>query len=231
MNIIVVGGTSGLGKDIVESLSQEHEVLPMSRRTGFDVRFRRFLPDCDGIVFSLRYRGDVPQEQFDTEIFGPARVVEGMNSRCRSIVFISTVAAQTVTFDQPWAYHASKAALEQMVRYFAVKLGGVRVNAVAPSSVKRDSLNYADFNKFLPRHLPLKRMITSKDVVTVVRMLLDPDCPLTGQVLTVDGGMSLLNAESLLRIVHQKDKEQDQAMTNNHQRYLSEMEPYDAAQR
>lgn len=201
--ITVVGGTSGLGQFIAGDLNPDHVVLRLSRRTGFDVRTDAIVPGYDGLVFSLRVRDKGAVEQFSTEVWGPAAILERLPASCKNVVIISSVIARSISSDQPWEYHASKAALEQMVRYYATTLGPVRVNAVAPGLVARDpDGKYAGFNSFLASQLPLKRMTSEQDVAGAVRFLLTPDCPLTGQVLTVDAGASLLNMESLMRRVY-----------------------------
>ena len=68
-------------------------------------------------------------EQFDPE--SPA-----------GIVIVSSAGARFILADQPVGYHAVKAALCQMVRYYALQLGprGIRVNTVSPDMyVKEES--------------------------------------------------------------------------------------------
>jgi NAD(P)-dependent dehydrogenase (short-subunit alcohol dehydrogenase family) len=95
----------------------------------------------------------------------------------------------------------AKAALESTVRYLAAEFGPnlIRVNAVAPSLVN-DPEHFADAPeaaKFLDaaaRRTPLgRRLATPADVARIIAGLLGDDFAfLTGQVITVDGGYSLL---------------------------------------
>lgn len=206
---MVVGGTSGLGKVIAQRLG----ATAVSKRTGHDVTDRELdLPDCDNLVFCLRYRGSNLRTQWGTEYFGPMRFLSdwaGTEKRERSVVFISSQVARTVSYQQPLAYHASKAAIEAMIRYYAVMLGpfGIRVNGVAPGSIlKEENRNWYNTNGIgdaLEEMLPLRRMVTVQDVAAVVEFLCsDAAKGITGQIITVDGGSSLINLESFVRQQH-----------------------------
>src|SRR5258707_9786418 len=94
------------------------------------------------------------------------------------------------------AYVASKGALIGMARTLAVELGsdGVTVTAVAPgltrtpASVDVPAAEFAD----VEAHQSLPRPLTPDDTAAVVAMLADDDAAaLTGQTLTVDGGLVL----------------------------------------
>ena len=182
---LVVGGTSGLGKVIAKRMG----AVALSKRTGHDVLDEELvLPDSDNLVFCLRYRGADAQIQWETEYFGPNRLVpawvaadsyhpSALSPRQRSIVFVSSVAARTVSYQEPLAYHASKAAIEAMVRYYAVLYGpvGVRVNAVAPGAVLKEEnsewYRAGGLQKKLENMIPLRRMTTAEDVAAVVEFL------------------------------------------------------------
>jgi NAD(P)-dependent dehydrogenase (short-subunit alcohol dehydrogenase family) len=95
----------------------------------------------------------------------------------------------------------AKAALEATVRYLACELGRdkIRVNALSPCLID-DPEHYAeapDVAEFLPavaKRTPLgRRLATPADIARAVAGLLGPDFGfVTGQVITVDGGYSLL---------------------------------------
>jgi len=112
---------------------------------------------------------------------------------------------------QPWAAMGSaKAALESLVRYFAVALGprGVTVNAVSPGFVfgVAGTLDATVING-LPAEVqdaisswheggwtPLRRVGHPADVAGAVAMLCGPDAAfVTGQTLHVDGGASIMD--------------------------------------
>jgi 3-oxoacyl-[acyl-carrier protein] reductase len=91
-------------------------------------------------------------------------------------------------------YAASKAALIGLTKSMAQETAsrGVRVNAVAPGFIvsdMTDAMPPAAREKLLD-HIPLKRMGTPADVADAVLFLAsERGGYITGQVLTVDGGM------------------------------------------
>jgi 3-oxoacyl-[acyl-carrier protein] reductase len=91
-------------------------------------------------------------------------------------------------------YSASKAGLIGVTKCLAHETAsrGVRVNAVAPGYIATDmTAGLPDKVKdaFIER-VPLKRMGTSEDVATATLFLASDDSSyITGQVLSVDGGM------------------------------------------
>ena len=103
------------------------------------------------------------------------------------------------------AYAMAKAALNQFCRGLAVELAprGILVNAIAPGfvdtemSVGPDGVselttdwfraNYVDGH-----HLPLRRAGRPEEIAGVAAFLVGPDATyLTGQVITVDGGLTI----------------------------------------
>ena len=112
-----------------------------------------------------------------------------------SIVLFSTVAVQT-----GMAFHASiaaaKGAVEGLTRSLAAEFAPkVRVNAVAPSLTNTplaDKLINAEakLKSAEDRH-PLKKIGTPNDIANAVQYLLDANW-VTGQIISVDGGMSAL---------------------------------------
>ncbi len=89
-------------------------------------------------------------------------------------------------------YGASKAALEQLTRAFAVRLGpdGVRVNAVRPG-LRHDTMNGMP-NMHLQRvgsTVPLRRLAQPGEVTGVVAFLCSEAAAfITGETLSADGG-------------------------------------------
>ena len=107
---------------------------------------------------------------------------------------------------QPWvAMGAAKAALESLVRYFAVTLAkrGITVNAISPGWTEDSVLNS------LPEQIqelirdwhrrgwtPMGRLGTPEDIGNVATLLCSEQADwITGQVIYADGGASLMNPE------------------------------------
>lgn len=117
-----------------------------------------------------------------------------------SIVAISSPGALRVLPDYI-VVGASKAAIETVVRYLAVELApkNIRVNAVSPGIVLTDALKHFDemskegtIEKTI-QQTPAGRLVTPEDIANVVDFLCTPAAyMIRGQVITVDGGITLL---------------------------------------
>lgn len=107
---------------------------------------------------------------------------------------------------QPWiAMGAAKAALESLVRYFAVALAkrGITVNAISPGWTEDSVLNsLPEAVQELQRNwhgagwTPMGRLGTPADIGKVAALLCTEEAGwITGQVIYADGGASLMNPE------------------------------------
>ena len=95
------------------------------------------------------------------------------------------------------AYAAPKAALVHAARILAKEMRGpvnIRVNVVCPgvnrAGMALASIESGKYGGYL-RDGVLSRYGEAVDVAKVVRFFLEPDNYVTGQVLTVDGGLTL----------------------------------------
>jgi len=92
-------------------------------------------------------------------------------------------------------YGASKAMLTHLTQELAVELGpDVRVNAVAPAVVKTKfaAALYEGKEDDVAASYPLKRLGVPEDIASAVAFLLSQDASwITGQLLVVDGGLTL----------------------------------------
>ncbi len=108
-----------------------------------------------------------------------------------SILLVSDVAAT-----RAWPHHvphaSAKAAIDALVRNLAVALApSVRVNGIAPGIVlPPDDLSAAAVERLVGR-TPLKRLVSVEDLVSVA-LLLATNRSITGQVLAVDAGRSVV---------------------------------------
>jgi NAD(P)-dependent dehydrogenase (short-subunit alcohol dehydrogenase family) len=109
-----------------------------------------------------------------------------------SIVFISTMQAVGI-FPGSTVYAAPKAALIHAAKVMA-KQWKARVNVVAPgvnkAGMAEPSVQSGKYDAFLERQI-IPRFGRPEDVARSIVFLLEPDNYVTGQVLTVDGGLSL----------------------------------------
>jgi NAD(P)-dependent dehydrogenase (short-subunit alcohol dehydrogenase family) len=95
--------------------------------------------------------------------------------------------------NNPLAYGCSKAALNQLCKYFASMMGpsGVRVNAVAPGGIARGQ-NPVFVERYCKKTL-LGRMGTEADMTDPILFLCSHGARyVTGQILHVDGGFSTI---------------------------------------
>jgi NAD(P)-dependent dehydrogenase (short-subunit alcohol dehydrogenase family) len=107
---------------------------------------------------------------------------------------------------QPWVGMGSaKAALESLVRYFAVTLAarGITVNAISPGWTEDSVLNtlpqqaqYLIRNWHASGWTPMRRLGTPEDIGNVVALFCSEEAGwITGQVIYADGGASLMSPE------------------------------------
>ena len=93
------------------------------------------------------------------------------------------------------AYTAAKAGLESLTRSLAVELApAIRVNGIAPGVMlwpEEDSVFDENLRKATLDRTPLQRMGDPTDIALTARFLVCDAPFVTGQVITVDGGLSL----------------------------------------
>ncbi len=165
------------------------------------------------LVFCQRFRGggDAWEGEIQVSLTATRLLIEQCAEQFdgggNSIVVVGSAASRFVVGEQPVGYHAAKAALMQMVRYYAVSLGprGIRVNAVSPDMLLKKTEGSVDphlqeIRERLGAATPLGRMGTPEDVADVVEFLCSPQASfITGQEIVVDGGLSLLGQAALAR--------------------------------
>ena len=124
--------------------------------------------------------------------------LEAMKARATrgSLVLVSSMQG-VHPFEGSLAYGSPKAALVHAAKILAKEYGGapdIRVNVVAPGAttagMARASIDSGKYDRYVDEGT-IARFGRPEDVARVVRTLLEPDSYLTGQVLTVDGGLTL----------------------------------------
>ena len=168
----------------------------------------------DGIVFAHRYRGDLDNhhERYRVEVLSPYVIAELFcklkSKKDRKLLFFTSPAAEYILDDQPFGYHASKAAVNQLIRYLSVKFGqlGVVTNGIAPGSYIykerakdfwNENSNYLEEVKNL---IPVKRIGIIEDIVQITRFLLrDSTDFINGIIINSDGGLRNLDSSTIIR--------------------------------
>jgi 3-oxoacyl-[acyl-carrier protein] reductase len=228
--IILAGGTGGLGAVAASLLSEEGATVILSYRANHERaervgRNERVLqadlaseddrtalldaaPELYGLVILSgdpsrgSNLGETLPRSFETNFAGPVllarEAAERMKARgtAGAIVILGTMQAGAL-FPNSTAYAAQKAALVHAARILAKELRGpanIRVNVVNPgvttSGMAQASVASGKYEPYL-RDGAISRYGQAEDVARAIRFFLEPDNYVTGQVLTVDGGLTL----------------------------------------
>lgn len=132
-------------------------------------------------------------------VFAAQRCLPLMEGRNGRIITMSSMGS-TYTLPRYSTLGSAKAALESMTRYLAAEFGpkGITVNAINPGVVDTESArffggdNYDNYCRDVIAHTPLARLGTPEDVAdAAVFLASDLSRFVTGQVLRVDGGLTL----------------------------------------
>lgn len=205
-HLVIVGGSSGIGRDIVPHMEAAGHRVTVAQRKG-----NVFVSDA--FLFCQRYRGTgddwVGEWMASMNTTKEWIEYQAKSGRPASIIVIASVAAVSVEEEQPVSYHACKAALVEMVKYYAVALGPkqIRVNAIIPGlTIKPEARAFYEAHpelESLYRDItPLGRLGRVEDIAHLVDFLIsDKSSYLTGQTITLDGGIGLRSAWSLARKV------------------------------
>ena len=127
--------------------------------------------------------------------FSRAIAYSMMKQRKGRIINLSSIAAEHTNPGQT-NYATSKGAINAFTRALAVELAsrGVTVNAIAPGFIETD-MSEAVRNKagdIIKKMIPMRRLGQPEDIARAAVFLASDEASyVTGQVLTVDGGLSL----------------------------------------
>jgi pteridine reductase len=115
-----------------------------------------------------------------------------LTARKGRVVLVSDFLAESPARNYA-AHSVSKAAVEGLVRALAVELApDVAVNGVAPGTVLPPEGTPADEIERLARRVPARRIGSAADVARTVVFLCAGPAFITGQVIRVDGGRSIV---------------------------------------
>lgn len=110
-----------------------------------------------------------------------------------TIINIVDIHAKNPMANHP-IYCSAKAGLEMLTKALARDLApAIRVNAVSPGAIlwPEQNTSSAEQSEILQK-IPLQRMGDPEDIANLVRFLIDEAHYITGQVIAVDGGRSVM---------------------------------------
>ena len=201
-----IGAAGGTALAIGANVSADNEVRAMIER------ITREFGRLDVLVNNAGWSTRIPHDNlddltdevwdrtFDTNLRGAFYCVRAATPHLRkqdgaSIVNIASVAGLT-GLGSSMAYAASKGAMITMTKSLARALApGIRVNAIAPGFVRTRFANWPQsaFDEG-EAMTPLKRLATAEEIGALAVHLAADAKSITGETITVDGGMGELGA-------------------------------------
>jgi len=142
------------------------------------------------------------QDIYGVNVIGPFQMIKAakehlLKSENPCIVNISSIAG-IKGIGSSIAYAASKGALNTMTLSMARNLGPIRVNAVCPGFIEGEWLKkgmgiemYEGTKKHIQNTAPLGKTCSPESIAEIIINLIEKSELITGQLITVDGGVSL----------------------------------------
>jgi len=172
-------------KELIAAAQEQGELYGLVVLAGNPSRVPLEQATADDLLASMRVN-------FAGPILLARDFAAALGERDGSVVLLSTMQAIGV-FPGSVTYAAPKAALVHAAKILA-KQWKVRVNVVAPgvndAGMAEQSVRSGKYNSFLEKQV-IPRFGKPEDVARSILFFLEPDNYITGQVLTVDGGLSL----------------------------------------
>ncbi|NKB77214.1 MAG: pteridine reductase [Gammaproteobacteria bacterium] len=137
------------------------------------------------------------QRIFDTNLKAPFFLAQAtapyLKKQNGSIINIVDIYAQRPLLDHP-VYSASKAGLASLTQSLALELGPqIRVNGVSPGAILWPEINPDEVSQQrMISRTPLKRVGDPQDIAKTILFLLSRASFITGQVINVDGGRTVV---------------------------------------
>ncbi len=198
-----IESNGGSGMTIRADVSDLEQVKAMMREVGKTYGQIDVLVNNAGIVrdeYLLMLNPDTLDRCFDLNVKGyfycaQQAVLKMFRKKSGAIINMSSVSGILALAGQS-VYSATKGAVNSMTQTMAKELApyGIRVNAVAPGFIETEMLDALPEEKkkeYLDA-IPMHRLGKAEEVAGIVSMLASDTCAyMTGQILTLDGGISL----------------------------------------
>jgi NAD(P)-dependent dehydrogenase (short-subunit alcohol dehydrogenase family) len=151
--------------------------------------YKRFLEVTDEFFHEILYT-NLRSHYFATQRAAKHMIAQNIRGR----IVMTTSVQQEIILPEASLYGSFKAALLKMVRHIALELApyGIRVNAVAPGTIKIDDKPFTAREDQLISRTPAKRVGWPEDVAGAIAFLVSEKSDyITGACLMIDGGQSL----------------------------------------
>lgn len=153
-------------------------------------KYRPFLEVTDDFFHEILYTN------LRSHYFATQRVAKNMieHDTAGRIITVTSV-QQEIVLPEASIYGSFKAALFKMVKHQALELApyGIRVNAVAPGTIKVDSGPITDRQTQFASRTPIPRLGYPDDIASAIVYLADKEKSsfVTGMFMMIDGGQSV----------------------------------------
>lgn len=204
-NIVLIGGSTGIGLKLAQILKGEHSVTIISRNNPeldgtihhqVDIT-KDELPDLDEPIDGLVYlpgsinlkpfkmlREENFKNDFEINFLGAVRSIKKYEENLKESVAASVIMFSTVAVQQGLSFHASvsaaKGAVEGFIRSMAAEYApNIRFNAIAPSVVDtplaKNLLRNEKQRNRSEERHPMKRIGEPKDIANAAKYLLSDE--------------------------------------------------------
>lgn len=217
-NILITGGSRGIGKEIVRVFEENGYKIYAPRRDELDLKdnnsVERFINKHKDIYFSVIINNaginivnkieDIQENDLDEtmmiNLIAPIKLIKGFIGKMKEnnygrIVNIGSIWA-VISKEGRAAYSATKNGIHGVTNAVALEGGmhNILVNTVCPgftlTELTRQNNTQEEIDK-LCREIPLKRMAEPKEIAKFVYYLgSDENTYITGQKITIDGGFT-----------------------------------------
>lgn len=220
--ILIIGGSKGIGKAIIDELKDTHKIINFSRTQpenntnvthySIDV-LNEELPEIenlDGLIYCPgsinlkpieRLSLDDFKKDFEINVLGAVKVIKkyinSLKTAKGSVVLFSTVATK-----MGMPFHASVSTSKSAVEGLTKSLAGefatkIRFNCIAPTvtdtSLAEKLLRNDKQRENIQMRHPLKRYLNPKEVAQLaVYLLSDKTTSISGQIFPIDAGITTL---------------------------------------